>query len=174
MPRDTACEHTGTCLLRVRGDKLQASWAAPPWLRRPPFRWDEDRRFLIRTERGQTLLRSAQPQVASERLGRKERIQLDTITTTLKREWFAKIVDGSKRVEYREIKPYWTKRLAAVKTPFVLVLRNGMTPPVPVVTVRIDRVVPSPRGRVRKGKYELHIGRVLKVEHWDRKARCPK
>jgi hypothetical protein len=99
---------------------------------------------------------------------------VDTITTTLKREWFAKIVDGSKRVEYREIKPYWTRRLAAVKTPFVLVLRNGMTPPVPVVTVRIDRIVPSPRGRVRKGNYALHIGRVLKVEHWDRKARCPK
>ena len=55
---------------------------------------------------------------AEEGLGREERSLVDTITTTLKREWFAKIVDGSKRVEYREIKPYWTKRLAAVKTPF--------------------------------------------------------
>jgi hypothetical protein len=108
-------------------------------------------------------------------VGRSEwRKPVDTITTTLKREWFAKIVDGSKRVEYREIKRYWTKRLAAVKTPFVLVMRNGMTPPVPVVSVRIDRIVPSPRGRVRKGNYALHIGRVLKVEHWDRKGRCPK
>jgi hypothetical protein len=107
-------------------------------------------------------------------VGRSEgRKPVDTITTTLKREWFAKIVDGSKRVEYREIKPYWTKRLAAVKTPFVLVMRNGMTPPVPVVSVRIDRIVPSPRGRVRNGYYALHIGRVLKIEHWDRKARCP-
>ena len=52
---------------------------------------------------------------------------MDTITTTLKREWFAKIVDGSKRVEYREIKPF------------------------PVLTVRIDMIVPSPRGRVRSG-----------------------
>jgi len=34
---------------------------------------------------------------------------MDTITTTLKREFFAAIVDGSKRVEYREIKPYWTE-----------------------------------------------------------------
>jgi hypothetical protein len=39
---------------------------------------------------------------------------MDTITTTLKREWFAKIVDGSKRVEYREIKPYWTSKLRKV------------------------------------------------------------
>jgi len=111
---------------------------------------------------------------AAEGLGREERRQVDTITTTLKREWFARTVDGSKRVEYREIKPYGTKRLAAVKTPFVLVLRNGMTPPVPVVTVRIDRIVPSPRGRVRNGDYALHIGRVLKVEHWDRKKKQPK
>jgi len=32
---------------------------------------------------------------------------MDTITTTLKREWFARIVDGSKKIEYREIKTYW-------------------------------------------------------------------
>ncbi len=64
---------------------------------------------------------------------------MDTLATTIKRKWFAEIVDGSKRIEYREIKPYWTKPLAAVKTPFRLVLRNGMRPPVPIVTVRINR-----------------------------------
>jgi hypothetical protein len=101
---------------------------------------------------------------------------MDTITTTLEREWFAKIVDRSKRIEYREIKPYWTSRLSKVRTPFRLVLRNGMNPPVPVLTVRIDRIVPNPKrtGRKRKGSYALHIGRVLKVEHWDRKKRKPK
>jgi hypothetical protein len=101
---------------------------------------------------------------------------MDTITTTLEREWLAKIVDGSKRVEYREIKPYWTLRLSRVSTPFRLVLRNGMNPPVPVLTVRIDRIVPNPKrtGRKPKGSYALHIGRVLKVEHWDRKKRKPK
>jgi hypothetical protein len=66
------------------------------------------------------------------------------ITTTLQREWFSKIVDGSKRIEYREIKPYWTTGVQAATVAFRLVLRNGMLPPVPVVTVRIDRVVPSP------------------------------
>ena len=98
---------------------------------------------------------------------------MDTITTTLKRRWFTE-VDGSKRIEYREIKPYWTKRLRAVSVPFRLVLRNGMRPPVPVVTVRIDRVVPSPKGCARRGSYALHIGRVLKVEHWDRGRRTPR
>jgi hypothetical protein len=42
---------------------------------------------------------------------------MDTITTTLKREPFAEIVDGRKHIEYREIKPYWTSKLKKVRTP---------------------------------------------------------
>jgi hypothetical protein len=101
---------------------------------------------------------------------------MDTITTTLDREFFARIVDRKKRIEYRAIKPYWTSRLIKVETPFRLVLRNGMNPPVPVLTVRIDLIVPNPKrkGRKRTGSYALHIGRVLKVEHWDRKKKKPK
>lgn len=30
---------------------------------------------------------------------------------TLKKHWFEKIKSGEKSVEYREVKPYWTKRL---------------------------------------------------------------
>jgi hypothetical protein len=103
-------------------------------------------------------------------------IDVDKITATLERQWFTEIVDRKKRIEYRDIKPYWTKKLSSIELPFRLVLRNGMHPPVPVVTVRIDRIVPNPtrRGRKRKGSYALHIGRVLKVEHWDRKKRKPK
>ena len=100
---------------------------------------------------------------------------MQTVTTTLDREWFVQIVDGEKRVEYRQIKPYWTSRLRAVTVPFRLVLRNGMLPPVPVVTVRIDRVVPNPwRTKKRSGSYALHIGGVLKVERWDRVKKRPK
>jgi hypothetical protein len=99
---------------------------------------------------------------------------MDTITTTLRRKPFAQIIDRTKRIEYREIKRYWTTRLERVKAPFRLVLRNGMDHPVPVLTVRIDRITLSPKGKVRKGTYALHIGRALKVEHWDRKKRRPK
>ena len=42
-----------------------------------------------------------------------------------------------------------------------------MTPTIPVLTVRIDRM------RERRGTYELHIGRVLKVEHWGLIFRLP-
>lgn len=33
------------------------------------------------------------------------------LTFILKKEWFEKIDRGEKRVEYREVKPYWTKRI---------------------------------------------------------------
>ena len=99
---------------------------------------------------------------------------MDVITTTIDRECFAQIVAGTKRVEYREIKPYWTNRLRKLRMPFRLVLRNGMSPPVPVVTVLIDRVTPSPGRRPRKGTYALHIGRILKVEHWDKRKSRPR
>jgi hypothetical protein len=36
----------------------------------------------------------------------------DRITTTIEREWLAEIVAGTKKIEYRQIKPYWTKRFA--------------------------------------------------------------
>jgi hypothetical protein len=55
---------------------------------------------------------------------------MDTITTTIKREWLAKIVDRSKRIEYREIKRSWTKRLRSLQLPFRLVLRNENEPAV--------------------------------------------
>lgn len=33
------------------------------------------------------------------------------LTFILKKKWFEKIERGEKTVEYREVKPYWTKRL---------------------------------------------------------------
>ena len=34
------------------------------------------------------------------------------LTFNLKKQWFDKIKSGEKRHEYREVKPYWTKRLS--------------------------------------------------------------
>ena len=33
------------------------------------------------------------------------------ITFNLKKEWYDKIKSGQKTIEYREVKPYWDKRL---------------------------------------------------------------
>ena len=68
------------------------------------------------------------------------RVEKDRITTTIKRQWLAEIIEGTKRIEYREIKPYSTKRLKSITSPFELRLINGMNPPVPEVTVLVRKV----------------------------------
>lgn len=40
-------------------------------------------------------------------------IQSKTLHLTLKKKWFDMILSGEKKEEYREIKPYWIKRLIA-------------------------------------------------------------
>jgi hypothetical protein len=52
----------------------------------------------------------------------------------------AEIIAGTKKIEYRQIKPYWTRRFAKVSLPFELRLLNGMNPPVPEVTVLIHKI----------------------------------
>ncbi len=32
------------------------------------------------------------------------------LTFNLKKEWYNKIASGEKRIEYREVKPYWMRR----------------------------------------------------------------
>jgi len=98
------------------------------------------------------------------------RVEKDRITTTIKRQWLAEIIEGTKTIEYREIKPYWTERLKSIKSPFELRLINGMNPPVPEVTVLVRRVTVDRRGRV----YELHIKKVMGFKHWDRRRKMPK
>ena len=46
----------------------------------------------------------------------------------LKRMWFAKIWNGEKQTEYREVKPYWTKRIGSWvgdNTPRFIVFQIG-------------------------------------------------
>ena len=43
------------------------------------------------------------------------RTKMDRLTTTIKRPWLADIIAGKKKIEYRQIKPYWTKRLKSVR-----------------------------------------------------------
>src|ERR1700751_3479262 len=84
-------------------------------------------------------------------------------------EWLVQIIAGTKKIEYRKIKPYWTKRFAKVSMPFELRLLNGMNPPVPEVTVLIHRITKDRRA----GEYRLHIKKVLGYRHWDRRRQRP-
>jgi len=44
-----------------------------------------------------------------------------------------------------------------------------MTPPVPDAIVIVERIVRNNRTK----EYELHLGKVLQVKHWDRKKETP-
>ena len=98
------------------------------------------------------------------------RVKLDRVTTTIKREWLAEIIAATKKIEYRQIKPYWTERLKNVAVPFELRLINGMNPPVPEVTVLIHKITANRRA----GEYELHIKKILGFKHWDKQRRASK
>jgi hypothetical protein len=95
---------------------------------------------------------------------------MDRITTTIEREWLAQIVAGTKRTEYRQMKPYWRKRLQGVSRPFELRLINGMQKNAPEVTVLVDRV----RANARSKQYELHIAKVLQCLNWDKENGVPR
>jgi hypothetical protein len=76
---------------------------------------------------------------------------------TLKGKWFDLILKGEKKIEYREIKPYWTKRLfdngKENKFDYV-VFRNGYTKNSPTMKVEFLGI--------RKNKrYEILLGRVV-------------
>jgi hypothetical protein len=94
---------------------------------------------------------------------------MDKITTTIKREWLREIVAGRKPIEYREIKPYWIRRFSGIKPPFLLRLINGMQSNTPEVTVVVRRI----RKDSRSGQFELHIGKIVEVLHWDIKRGEP-
>ena len=66
------------------------------------------------------------------------------ITTIIQRQWLAEIIEGTKKIEYRQIKAYWTKHLKKVSVPFELRLLNGMIRPVPEVTVLIHKITKKP------------------------------
>jgi hypothetical protein len=94
----------------------------------------------------------------------------DRITTTIEREWLAQIIADTKKIEYCQIKPYWTKRFGKVSVPFELRLRNVMNPPVPEVADLIQKITKDRRA----GQYRLHFKKVLGFKHWDKRRRKPK
>lgn len=81
----------------------------------------------------------------------------------------AEIIAGTKTIEYRQIKPYWTKRLNRVTTPFELRLLNRMNPPIPEVSVLIHRVTTNRTTR----EYGLYLKRILSQRWATRDRRKP-
>jgi len=58
---------------------------------------------------------------------------------TLKKKWFDMIASGEKSEEYRELKPYWHKRLN--KSYDVIQFRNGYAKDAPRITVELREIM---------------------------------
>ena len=78
---------------------------------------------------------------------------------TLHKKWFDEILNGTKKIEYREIKPYWTKRLLDDRKPKkfdIILFRNGYGKESPQMKVEFLGV------KVENNKYNILLGKVLK------------
>ena len=80
---------------------------------------------------------------------------------TLFKRWFDEIQNGTKKVEYREIKPFWKMRLfnmdGSAKDYDEILFTNGYGSNRPKMRVEL-------RGIIEKdGKYEIMLGKVLEI-----------
>jgi len=89
---------------------------------------------------------------------------LSVLHLTLKKQWFDMIASGTKKEEYREMKPYWHKRLN--KAYDVISFRNGYSKSAPTMLVELNNISTS-LGIIEWGApenervYVLSLGKVL-------------
>jgi len=88
----------------------------------------------------------------------------DTLHLTLHRKWFDEILSGKKKIEYREIKPYWTKRLfnsdGSRKSYTKIIFKNGYSKNAPEMTVEL-------KGIEKKDEYGLLLGEIIETKNVD-------
>jgi hypothetical protein len=88
---------------------------------------------------------------------------MNTLQLTLKKKWFDMIASSKKREEYREIKPYWTKRLRNKEYNFIK-FKNGYTKDSSIITVEL-KSISTGLGIIEWGAPEypvfiLHLGKI--------------
>ena len=88
---------------------------------------------------------------------------MNILHLNLHREYFAAIVDGAKRIEYRKRSLYWKVRLENRKYD-VIKFRNGYATKAPEILVEFRGV-----RRIKKwggNFYAIRLGRILKIKRW--------
>jgi hypothetical protein len=86
-----------------------------------------------------------------------------TLQLTLKREYFAQIVEGTKGIEYREYKPYWKLRLEGKKYEQIH-FRNGYLKNSPEMDVECRGIKLVSKGR--GAEYQIRLGRITNLKRW--------
>lgn len=98
---------------------------------------------------------------------------MSVLKLTIKRKFFDAILDGSKRIEYRDVKPHWSRQIeksvGLTLLPGIgqdalvgqhismLCLTAGYRRGSPRLIVGVDKIVKT------KGKYEIHLGQADRV-----------
>lgn len=88
--------------------------------------------------------------------GKEDRVE-KVLHLTLKKIWFDAILSGEKKVENREIKGYWSKRLEEQKYDYIHFV-NGYGKDKPWMDVKMKGIVKD-RG---EGLYKIHLGEILR------------
>ena len=87
---------------------------------------------------------------------------MKTLHLTLMKKWFDEIKDGLKKIEYRDIKPYWTKRFfdkeGNPKHFDNIFFRNGYGKNARSLYIEFKEIVINNKTM----KYEIMLGEVLK------------
>ena len=85
-----------------------------------------------------------------------------TLHLTLHRKWFKQILEEKKKIEYREIKPFWTKRLfdedGKPKKYDLILFRNGYSKDAPIMKIEF-------KGISITDNYEIHLGNILSTNN---------
>ena len=90
----------------------------------------------------------------------------------IKKKWFDMILSGEKKEEYRDIKPYWTRRFSNIFTIFGIserevMFRNGYSANAPMFIAKVSLSIGT--GREEWGAEpdkEYYVLRILEVVIW--------
>lgn len=82
------------------------------------------------------------------------------LSLNLHREFFCAVLDGSKKIEYRDRTEFWAKRLTGKSFTHVR-FRNGYLKNAPEVIVVLKKIVES------DDCYEIHLGKIVEKKNTD-------
>jgi hypothetical protein len=88
---------------------------------------------------------------------------------TLKKKWFDMIASGEKKEEYREMKPYWDKRLVG-KRYDAIQFRNGYAKDCPTMMIELNGIfsgwgITEWGASERETVYILMLGKILSIDN---------
>ncbi len=78
------------------------------------------------------------------------------LNLTLYKKWFYQILDGKKKIEYRENKKYWQNRFRDRQKYDKVLFTNGYGKDKPFMLVELKKINET------KNFFELHLGKILK------------